>query len=99
MPQAYAAAMTDLERRVQRMQRTRFWIRAEFAIAIAAVIITAFLLVAAPGCLCGGMFAPSIAERLLPWVGIGGLVVGFVAMIRLSRVHPESGERTWRYRD
>jgi hypothetical protein len=80
------------------MQRTRFWIRAEFAIAIAGVIAAAFLFVAAP-CLCGGMFAPSIAERLLPWVGFGGLIVGFAAMIRLSRIDPESGERTWRYHD
>jgi hypothetical protein len=90
--------MTDLERRQQRLDRARFWIRTEFALAIAAVIVAAFLFVAAPSCGCPMFSQPSLVERLLPWVPVGGFVVGFAAMVRLSRIDPEPDKPTWRYR-
>jgi hypothetical protein len=90
--------MDDLERRALRMEWVRFWIRAELMIAFAAPVIAGFLFIASPGCLCG-MFEPSLVERLFPWVGGAGLIVGLVAMVRLSRIDPEAGERSWRYRD
>jgi hypothetical protein len=100
--EAYAAPMT-YEQRAVRLARARFWIRAEFTIAIAAVLSVGFLWVAQPAsCMCP-MFAtypPSLVQRLaelLPWVGIAGLAIGFAAMWRLARLDPERGERTWRY--
>ncbi len=91
--------MTDFERRAQRMRRIRFWIRAEFAVAIAAVLIVALAVIAAPGTMGPGMYeTPPPVGPLMPWVAVAGIIVGLVAMIRLSRIDPESGERTWRYR-
>jgi hypothetical protein len=91
--------MTDLERRQQRLDRVRFWIRTEFGLAIMAVIVAAYLTLAIPGCGCPMFAQPSLVEQLLPWLGVGGVVVGFAAMIRLSQVDPEPGERSWRYRE
>lgn len=91
--------MSDLERRRRRLGGARFLIRAELAIAVAAPLVIALLYVAAPGSIGGGMREPSLIERLLPWAGIAGWILGFVWMIRLSRPEPEGGERTWRYRD
>jgi uncharacterized membrane protein len=90
------------EQRAARLSRARFWIRAEFAIAVLAVLIPAFLWIAQAGDI-GPMVVPhepTLGERLvdlMPWVGIVGLGIGFAAMWRLSRLDPERGERTWRY--
>jgi hypothetical protein len=88
----------DQQRRARRMDRTRFWIRTEFGLAIMAVIVAAYLTVAIPGCGCPMFAQPSLVERLLPWAGVAGVVVGLAAMIRLSRIDPEAGDRSWRYR-
>jgi len=96
---AYAAVVDDFERRARRMDRTRFLIRAELAIAFAAPVIAGFLFIAAPGCFCPMFPDPPWYGRLLPWAGALGVIVGLVAMARLSRINPEPGDRTWRYRD
>lgn len=90
--------MSDLERRRRRMARAHTLIRAELTIAIAAPLALGFMYVAAPG-FSGGMREPWLLEQLLPWASIGGLIIGLIWMIRLSRPDPEAGERTWRYRD
>ena len=86
------------EQREERLARARFWIRAEFGIAIFAVLTAGFLWVAQPGCLCAMYSEPPLMERLVPWIGVGGIVVGFVWMAWLARLNPERGDRTWRYR-
>jgi hypothetical protein len=91
--------MRDLERRRRRLEGARFLIRAELVIAVAAPLVVALLFVAAPGFTGRGMWEPSLLERLLPWAGVAGWILGLVWMIRLSRPEPEGGERTWRYRD
>ena len=73
-------------------------IRLEFALAVAAPLVALFLWIAAPNFPGGGRYEPSLIETLVPWAGVGMLVVGFVWMVRLSRTDPEAGERTWRYR-
>ncbi len=88
--------MDDLEHRLRRMEGSRFLVRAEIAIAIAAPLLVGFLYIAMPGG-SSPMF-PSLVDQLLPWVGVGGVILGFVWMVRLSRPDPEPGERTWRYR-
>jgi hypothetical protein len=35
----------------------------------------------------------------MTWAAYVGVIVGLVATVRLSRIDPEAGERTWRYRD
>jgi uncharacterized membrane protein YidH (DUF202 family) len=88
------------EDREARLARARFWIRAEFALASFAVAMTVFLWLAQPGTMGDGMFdePPLAVGKLLVGIGIVGLLVGFAAMWRLSRLNPERGERTWRYR-
>jgi hypothetical protein len=98
--------MSDREPRADGMRRTRWLIRAEFAVAIGALVVIGLALglstIIAPKCLCP-MFAeppePTLLRQLFPWVGPVGIVVGFAAMFRLSRIDPESGDRTWRYRE
>ena len=90
--------MSDLERRRRRLRRAHILIRAELAIAVAAPSVAGFLYVAAPG-FSGGWREPWLLEQLLPWAGVGGVILGLVWMVRLSRANPEAGERTWRYRD
>jgi hypothetical protein len=87
----------DLERRRRRLQSARFLIRAELAIAFAAPLVAGFLYVAAPGFM--GQREPMLAQVLLTWGGIFGVIAGIVWMMRLSRPDPEAGERSWRYRD
>ena len=90
------------EQRAARLALARFWIRTEFGIAIFAMLTAGFLWIAQPGCGCPMVVPaePSLAARLvqlMPFFGIGGLIVGFAGMVRLSRLDPERGERTWRY--
>jgi hypothetical protein len=89
--------MTDQERQ-RRMDRARFWIRAEIAIGVVVSIGTWFLFVAASGVSGGFGFEPSLVERLIPWINVAGPLVGLLWMVRLSRPRVETGERDWRYR-
>ena len=91
--------MNDLERRQRRLDRARFWIRAQLLfVAVVIPLVAGFMFVAAPGCMCG-MFEPPLIERALPWVGVVMYVLGLAWMFRLSRPRVEAGERDWRYRD
>ena len=90
--------MSDLEHRRRRMARAHTLIRMELIIAIAAPLVAGFLYVAGPGSF-GGWREPWLLEQLLPWAGVGGMILGLIWMVRLSRANPEAGERTWRYRD
>ncbi len=75
-------------------------IRAEFAVAILAVVLVPLWYITTPATMGGGMFRePPPLTWLLPLIGIAGVITGFAWMVRLSRPDPEAGERTWRYRD
>ena len=91
--------MDDLEQRQRRLDRARFLIHAELAIAFAVPLIAAFLVIAAPGYMGHGMFPVPWYYDALPWAAAAGVPFGIVWMIRLSRPDPEPGERSWRYRD
>ena len=91
--------MDDYEQRRRRLERARFLIRAELAVAIAAPLILGLLYVAAPGTTRPMFSEPPRFVGLLPWAGVAGIVVGIAWMIRLSRPDAEPGERSWRYRD
>jgi hypothetical protein len=89
--------MDDLERRRHRLDRARFLIRAELAIAFTLPVMAAFSHIAAPGF----MFEPppTLLGAIVPAIGSVGVLVGIVWMVRLSRPDAEPGDRSWRYRD
>lgn len=91
--------MDEREQRQRRLDRARFLIHAELAIAFAAPLMAGFLVIAAPG-YTGGMFRePPLYAVLFPWAGVVAWIVGVTWMVGLSRPDPECGERSWRYRD
>ncbi len=79
------------------MHRAWVLIRLELAIAFAAPLLAGFWYISLPGF----MFEPppTLVSQALPWAGAVGVILGLVWMVRLSRMNPEAGERTWRYRD
>ena len=93
--------MKDIERRQRRLDRARSAVHVEFAIGFAVALLTGFLFVAAPTCMCpmAYPYPPSLAEQLFPWVVFGGPVIGLAWMIRLARPDAEDGEERWRFRN
>jgi hypothetical protein len=98
----YAGSMDDLERRSKLMRRARFFIRLERRLAFAAALVVGLWFVAFPVPLVPDPVfygQPNVLGSLLSWAAYVGVIVGLVATARLSRIDPEAGERTWRYRD
>ena len=92
--------MNELETRRRRLRRARTLIHLEFAVAIAAPLIIGFMYIAMPGGIGSPMFLrESLPQEVLPWLGVLGVIVGFVWMIRIARADPEAGVNHWRYRD
>jgi hypothetical protein len=93
--------MSEEERR-RRMDRARSAIGAELAIGLMVTLLTGFLFIASPSCLCpAGLYEtyePSLLVRLFTAAPIVLPIVGLVWMVRLSQPRPEAGEPTWRYR-
>ena len=85
--------------RHRRLDRARWLIRAELAIAIAVPLVAGFLLLVAPT--WSPMFErePTLLGSILPWAGVAMYLVGLGWMIHLSRVDPDARESAWRYRD
>ena len=84
------------------MRRARFLIRAELLIAVAAALLVgvwffAFPVSFVPEPVFWGR--PRWPASFLTWAAYIGVIVGLGATLRLSRIDPEAGERTWRYRD
>ncbi len=95
--------MDDRRARQRRLDRAWVLARFEFVVAVTVVLLAVFVYIAAPGFVGGGRYYPSqgwwLPVVVLPAIGIGGIVLGFVWMIRIYRPRHEDGERTWRYRD
>jgi hypothetical protein len=84
------------------MRQTRFLIRLELALAFAAALVVGLCFVAFPVPLMPDPVfygQPNVLGSLLTWTAYVGVIVGLVATVRLSRIDPEAGERSWRYRD
>jgi hypothetical protein len=92
--------MSDLEDRQRRLDRARRLIRFELGVAFTIPVVAGFLFIAGPQ-FSGGMSyrEPPLIESLVPWVGVLGVIIGIVWMIRIARADPEAGESFWRYRD
>lgn len=68
---------------------------------VVGIILPAYLSVATPGFMGPGpmMTTPSsLWYSALPWVGMVGVIVGLVWMVRIHRADPEPDQKAWRYR-
>lgn len=92
--------MDDFEDRQRRLDRARWLVRTELAIATGIPLVAGFLFVTGPAPM-GPMSerGPTVIESVSPWVGIALYIVGLVWIIRLSRTNADAGESSWRYRD
>ncbi len=91
--------MHELEPSRRRLRRGRILFRLAFAVAIAAPVAVGLAYIAAPAGF-GPMFRRAwLTAEVLPWLGVLGVIVGFVWMVRLARADPEAGVSPWRYRD
>lgn len=81
-----------------RGQRGRRIGRAMIALAVMFVFLGVFLFVAAPGYMGGPMTRVPFWYDALPVLGVVGIVVGLVWMVRIHRADPEPDQHAWRYR-
>lgn len=87
------------EERQRRLDRARQAIQAELLIGLMVVILTGhFSIMASPWGIDALFFVPPWFQLLVLAVPVASLLA-WVWMLRLSRPHPEAGERSWRYRD
>ena len=99
-PARRPVALLNAERQSPGARRTFMLIRAELAIAFGAALVGGYLWIASlDPCMCNPSYQPSLLDRLLPWVGPVGLMVGLLGVVWFSRIDPEPGDRTWRYRE
>jgi hypothetical protein len=92
------------EERQRRLDRARFAIQAELQIGLMVVILTGFMAVMLTGfpSVAAPHETPSYLPPFFQLLLLATPVVSLLAwvwMLRLSRPHPEAGERSWRYHD
>jgi hypothetical protein len=78
-----------------RARRGRLLARQMFGLA---VLLAAFMYVAAPNLTNSTPNAGAFTVAA-PALGIAGLMIGFVWMVRILRADPEPEAKGWRYRD
>jgi hypothetical protein len=92
----------EFRRRDERVKAARWLARAELLVGFASVLLFAFLFLAAPWFTGGAGPSESWILRQAPTalavVGIMGVVLGLVWMVRIYRADPEPSERYWRFR-
>ena len=81
-----------------RARRGRLLARQMFGLAVFAIFLAAFMFVAAPN-FTGSTPSSGAFTVAAPALGIAGLVVGLVWMVRILRADPEPEAKGWRYRD
>ena len=64
-------------------------------VGFAAVVVTAFLITAAPSSVGGD--SPNPVATWTTWVGGVGIIVGLALMIRIYRADPEGHRSWWRF--
>ena len=67
--------------------------------ALVVLAIPAFFFIAAPNFTGMTLHEPGALLVALPLVGVAGLVIGFVWMVRIFRADAEPDAKSWRYRD
>lgn len=71
--------------------------RLMIAMAVSAIGAAAYLYVAAPGFMGGGI-EPSLGSYAIYGLALVGVVGGLAWMIRIYRADPEPDQAAWRYR-
>ena len=71
-----------------------------FAVGLTPLGLAAFLFIAAPNG-PSGMYLqePGPIWLIVPAIGVMGLAVGLLWMVRIFRADPEPRTKSWRYRD
>jgi hypothetical protein len=82
-----------------RALRGRRLARLMFVPAVMALAVPAFFFIAAPNFTGMSLQEAGALDVALPFVGVAGLVVGFIWMVRIFRADPEPKTKGWRYRD
>lgn len=82
-----------------RARRGRRVARQTFGAVVFVLLLTAFLFVAAPNSMGGQMGpGPGPIALVVPAIGILGLTVGLLWMVRILRADPDPDVKSWRYR-
>ncbi len=98
LPTTVGLALGSYPPDMTRGQRGRAWARAELVFAgVVGFVIAPFLYVAAPATM--GPQPPEWQTLATLGVAAGGILTGFIWMIRIYRGDPEPDQRAWRYRD
>jgi hypothetical protein len=66
---------------------------------LVVLAFTVFLWIAAPNFTAMSLQEPGALQVALPFVGVAGLVIGLIWMVRILRAHHEPEPKGWRYRD
>lgn len=82
-----------------RARRGRRIAREIFGGAVFAPLLAAFLFVGAPNGPTAMFANPGPISLIVPGIGILGLVIGLLWMVRILRAHHEPEAKGWRYRD
>jgi len=82
---------------MNRGQRGRTYAKAEFIVAVVATLAVALLYVSLP-MMMSTPPRPDWLETAMLGAPIGGVVIGFVWMVRIYRANPEPDHGAWRYR-
>jgi len=83
-----------------RARRGRRLARAIFAVALIPLGLYAFFFIAAPnGPSAMYLQEPGPIWLIVPAIGVMGLAVGLLWMVRILRADPEPKAKGWRYRD
>lgn len=82
-----------------RARRGRRLSREIFGAALLTPAVVAFLFIAAPNGPTAMFADPGPIRLIVPGIGVLGIVVGLVWMVRILRAHHEPEAKGWRYRD
>jgi hypothetical protein len=72
--------------------------QAMIALVVLVILYTAFLYVSAPGFIGPMLPEPPVWSYAFAAIGVLGLIVGLVWMVRIYRGDPEPDQHAWRYR-
>ena len=67
-------------------------------VAVVALAVPAFFFIAAPN-FSGSGYESGPTAWIVPAIGVAGIVIGLIWMVRISRAHQEPEPKGWRYRD
>jgi hypothetical protein len=92
----YGRPMRTIDARRRRLAIARAATRLELGLGALAIPLVLFVLVAAPR--YHGLPGSPPPNGVIEMIGVVGVVIGFVWMLRMRLADPEAGAPPWRYR-